>query len=236
MKILTILILSGFSALPCGATVYHSNGSVANVQALHNIAHDGDTITLPAGTFTWTSALNITKGITLQGQTTISGAGTANPIINDGTIIRDDTLPRGLSNYIISARMATSAQSFRLTGITFRAGTTTTVGTSNGPIRLHSDVENKNMRVEHCHFDHLYQTRCIWVNGWCEGVADHNVMRKRTWIGSTEAFLIQSDKYGNDSEGLGNGSFADYPWYGTDKFFFIEDNTIEFGAATDSSD
>jgi hypothetical protein len=60
-------------------------------------------------------------------------------------------------------------------------------------------------------------------------------MRKRTGIGGTEAFLIQSDKYGNDSETLGNASFADYPWYGTDKFFFIEDNTIEFGAATDSS-
>src|SRR4029453_13852686 len=169
MKILTILILSGFSALPCGATVYHSNGSVANVQALHNIAHDGDTITLPAGTFTWTSALNITKGITLQGQTTISGAGTANPVINDLTIIRDDTRPRGISNYIIAARMATSAQSFRLTGITFRAGTTTTVGTSNGPIRLHSDVENKKMRVDHCHFDQLYQTRIFWVNGCGKG-------------------------------------------------------------------
>ena len=232
--LLFIFILSGFSALRCEATVYQSNGSEANIQSIHDTqAQDGDTITLPAGTFTWTSALNITKGITLQGQTTISGAGTANPIINDGTIIRDDTLPRGLSNYIIAARMATSAQSFRLTGITFRPGTTTTVG--HAPIRLRSDVENKNMRVDHCHFDHLYQTRCIWVNGWCEGVADHNVMRKRTGIGGTEAFLIQSGKYGNDSEALGNVSFADYPWYGTDKFFFIEDNTIEFGAATDSS-
>jgi hypothetical protein len=60
-------------------------------------------------------------------------------------------------------------------------------------------------------------------------------MRKRTGIGGTEAFRIFSDKYGNDSEAVGNGSFADYPWYGTDKFFFIEDNTIEFGAATDTS-
>src|SRR5678816_3340124 len=206
--LLFIFILSGFSALRCEATVYHSNGSVASVQALHNVAHDGDTITLPAGTFTWTSALNITKGITLQGQTTISGAGTANPIINDGTIIKDDTLPRGLSNYIIAARMATSAQSFRLTGITFRAGTTTTVGTSNGPVRLHSDVENKNMRVDHCHFDRLYQTRCIWVNGWCEGVADHNVLKRRTDIGGTEAFILGAEKWNNDPEGFGTVSYT----------------------------
>ena len=229
-----ILMLSGFSAPRCEATVYDSDGSEASVRALHKIAHDGDTITLPAGTFTWTSAVNITKGITLQGQTTISGAGTANPIVDDLTIIKDDTPRNGKDAYILSAQMARGNQSFRLTGITFRAGTTTAVCLGNGPIRLHSEVENKNMRVDHCHFDQLYQTRCIWVSGWCEGVADHNVMRKRTRIGSTEAFLIFSGKYGNDSKGLGNGSWADYPWYGTDKFFFIEDNTIEFGAATDS--
>ena len=65
------------------------------MQALHNAAHDGDTITLPAGTFTWTSRLNITKGITLQGATTIADAGTGNPTITDGTIIKDDTPRRG---------------------------------------------------------------------------------------------------------------------------------------------
>jgi hypothetical protein len=61
-----ILILTGFSAPRCGATVHHSDGSVASVQALHKAAKDGDTITLPAGTFSWTWRLDITKGITLQ--------------------------------------------------------------------------------------------------------------------------------------------------------------------------
>jgi hypothetical protein len=196
---------------------------------------DGDIVTIPAGTFTWTSALNITKGITLQGQTTISGAGTANPIIKDLTIIRDDTPRRGAGAYILAARMDRGTQSFRLTGITFAAGTTTAVSRGLGPIRLFAKTENKKMRVDHCHFDQLYQTRCIFVNGWCEGVADHNVMKKRTGIGSTEAILIFSGGYGSDPEGYGNGSWADYPWYGTDKFFFIEDNTIlEYGAATDT--
>ena len=59
-----ILILNGFSAL---AKVYDSDGSVASVQALHNAAHDGDTITIPAGTFSWTVRVDITKGITLRG-------------------------------------------------------------------------------------------------------------------------------------------------------------------------
>src|SRR6266513_2710747 len=65
--LLFTLILSGFSAPRCGATVYQSNGSVANVQALHNAAVDGDTITLPAGTFHWTTGVTLSTAITLQG-------------------------------------------------------------------------------------------------------------------------------------------------------------------------
>ena len=225
MKTLLTTLLS-FTVLSASAVVYNSDGTVQNIQAIHNNqAVDGDTIMVPAGTFSWTARLVITKGITLQGQTTISGAGTANPIINDGTIVRDDTPRSGAYAYILAAQMATGTQSFRLTGITFTAGTTTVLCPGNGPIRLHADTENKNMRVDHCHFDHLYQTRCIWVNGGCLGVADHNVMERRTGIGSTEAFLLSST---NDR------SWADYPRYGTDKFFFVEDNTIEFGAATDT--
>src|SRR5215813_2151371 len=76
-----------------GATVHHSDGSDANVQAIHDTnAHDGDTITLPAGTFIWTAGVNLTKGITVSGQTTITGAGTANCTANDQTIIIDEKL------------------------------------------------------------------------------------------------------------------------------------------------
>jgi hypothetical protein len=65
---LFILILSGFVALRCEATVYHSDGSAANVQTLHNAAQNGDKITLPAGIFTWATTVRISKAITLQGQ------------------------------------------------------------------------------------------------------------------------------------------------------------------------
>jgi hypothetical protein len=64
----SIFIFSGLFALRCGATVYHSNGSASNAQALHNSARDGDMITLPAGTFFWATTVTITKGII--GQTT----------------------------------------------------------------------------------------------------------------------------------------------------------------------
>ena len=61
-----ILILSGFSAF---ATVYHSNGLAADVQLIHDTqAVDGDTITLPAGTFTWSIPVTISKAVKIQGE------------------------------------------------------------------------------------------------------------------------------------------------------------------------
>ena len=55
-------------------TVWPSDGSEANVQAIHDTnAHDGDTITLPAGTFIWITGVSLTKGITVSGQTRITG-------------------------------------------------------------------------------------------------------------------------------------------------------------------
>ena len=60
--------LSGLAAPLSGAAVYHSDGSVAKVKALHNAASDGDTITLPAGTFTWSTPVTISKAIKIQGE------------------------------------------------------------------------------------------------------------------------------------------------------------------------
>jgi hypothetical protein len=123
-----------------------------------------------------------------------------------------------------------------MTGITFRYGTVTEKGVSGGPISLATTVENKKIRVDHCHFDQLYQTRIFAVSGWNEGVVDHCVFKGRSGIGGLEAVFLKAGKYGNDPENLGNGSWADYPRYGTDKFFFIEDNTVDFGCATDTGD
>ena len=119
--LLAALFLGIAFAPHSGATVYPSDGSEANVQSLNAVASHGDVITLPAGTFTWTAGVNITKGITISGQTTITGAGTANCSANDQTIIIDEkrrSTPGALFKATIPA-----GKSFRLTGITFRRGT-----------------------------------------------------------------------------------------------------------------
>src|SRR6266542_1054474 len=61
---LCILLLSSISVF---AAVYHSDGSAASVQALHNRALNGDTITLPPGTFAWSRPVTISKAIKLEG-------------------------------------------------------------------------------------------------------------------------------------------------------------------------
>jgi hypothetical protein len=60
--------LSGFTTLWCEAATYQSNGSASSVQALHRVAHDGDTIRIPAGKFTWSTPIIISKAIKLKGQ------------------------------------------------------------------------------------------------------------------------------------------------------------------------
>ncbi|PYK17563.1 MAG: hypothetical protein DME55_09620 [Verrucomicrobia bacterium] len=110
--LLFIFILSGFSGPRCGATVYHSNGTAESVRFFHdNQAQNGDTITLPAGTFIWTTGIVISKAITLQ------GAGVGSTIIRDGVqsaqLIRW-SLPAGVSS--------------RLTGIEFQAGGRINIG------------------------------------------------------------------------------------------------------------
>jgi len=113
------------------------------VQALHNAARDGDTITIPAGTFIWSTEVSITKGIILRGANVSAG--------DDLTIIKDN-LPVGSS--AITARMTSPTQSFRLTGITFTYGARTTSGTTDGFVHFvcNAAQPNQSMRVDNCYF------------------------------------------------------------------------------------
>ena len=219
-SIVCALFWSSFFALNTEATVYHSDGSAANIQSIHDTqAVNGDTITLPAGTFHWMTPIEINKGITLQGQTTISGAGTSNPVVADNTIVQDDTNhSTNLRGLVIVTLNPT--QSFRLTGITFTDVQTNFVG-NNGTIHLTSSPgPNRSARIDHCHFDNVYWGSNIWITGWIYGVDDHNVFDRNHGFSHT---IWHNTWSGHDN---GNGSWADFPYYGTEKFWFIEDNTI----------
>jgi hypothetical protein len=212
---IVILIWNGFSAL---ATVYDSDGSAAGVQRIHDtLAVDGDTITLPTGTFTWMTGVTLTKGITLQGDTTTSNAGQREGAADDQTIILDDTPRSGSNSHLVKTN---TTEPVRVTGITFRYGTTTE-SSGTGAILLTSPSLNPSMRVDNCHFDGLHR-RCLEKFGWIYGVFDHNVLDIP--VGHEQSFYFADPIWGGEMNG--NGSWADYPYYGSGKFFFVETNTI----------
>src|SRR6266852_2336618 len=228
--LLFILILSGFSAPRCGATTYHSKRSAAKVQALQNAAQDGDTITLPAGAFIWTQGVTITKGITLQGQTTTDPV---NRAANDRTIILDD-LVRGPGGTPIIMVQSVLGKSYRLTGITFAPGSVATTN-YNGAIKLLGT--SQTVRVDDCHFNNLmYQAVNIMTAGSVYGVIDHNVLDFHG-VSNNESVVF------NNGGLNGDPAWANPGFYGSEKFMFVEDNCfnnttnpfLEFAGCTDDT-
>jgi hypothetical protein len=196
---IVIWIWNGFSAL---GTVYHSDGSAASVQGLHNQVLNGDTITIPAGTFTWTTRVTITKGITLQ------GAGV------NSTIIKDNVQSGRLIGVTLAANNVT-----RITGIDFENG-----GRSNPVFApegiLHVDGDNRNggkFRFDHCKWNVKGPIVCDAVIG----VIDHN-----TFPADLFSPAIYPDAYRWNGLDNGDGAWSDPTSFGTDRFLFIEDNVF----------
>lgn len=211
-----VILLSALGQVEAGVITAISP-SLTDITRAISSAVDGDLVVVPAGTATWTSTLNITKGITLQGATTITGT-TSNPTVTDATIIQDNVVRSGDSQMIIRATL-TPGQSFRLTGFTFKPGTLTT-GANNGGVHLEGTCPST--RIDHCHFDRLYDNPLIMTpNGQIYGVIDHCVFDERHNYLTTQ--LTHSGLGGHD---WGDGSWAESPYFGSEKFLFLEDNTF----------
>jgi hypothetical protein len=200
--LLFILIWSGFPALRCGATTYQSDGSAASVQGLHNAILSGDTITLPAGTFTWTTRVNLNKAITLQG----AGVG--------ATIVRDVVQSGGS---LISWTLAAGRPS-RMTGIEFQDGGRASI-TPGILFVSGSNTNGSTFRMDHCKLNDL--------NGYpifdtLLGVIDHC-----TFVVSNkqrDAMFIYGNSWNNQS--FGDGSWAAPTNFGSSEFLFLEDNNF----------
>ncbi|MGB9475415.1 MAG: hypothetical protein WCE87_10160, partial [Candidatus Udaeobacter sp.] len=131
--LLFILILSGFSAPRCAAAVWNSDGTPQNIQQIHNNqAQNGDTITIPAGTFTWSTGITISKAITLQG----AGVGV--------TVVRDGLQSGQLIQVTLAAGNLT-----RITGIEFQDGGRT--NRASDILRVvGSNTDGSKFRFDHC--------------------------------------------------------------------------------------
>jgi hypothetical protein len=81
----------------------------------------------------------------------------------------------------------------------------------------------QNVRIDHCNIHNLYSGHALSFTGWIYGVVDHNIF---DCINSYQAGEFIQSLYGGGSNVDGDGSWADGPNWGSNKFVFLEDNTF----------
>jgi len=200
-------------------TINASSASQSDVAAAIARAANGDTVTIPGGTATWTRTLQIRKAITLQG----AGVGV--------TIIKDGVQKGTLIDWTLAAGNAS-----RLTGIQFQDGGRQPYASApGGTFHVNgSNINGSQFRMDHCEFDNLNGS--IVLNTVI-GVIDHTTFITN---GGDDAICI----YGERWNGAPPGSFGDASWaapnnFGSSQFTFFEDctfhnnNTTFAGVVTD---
>ncbi len=207
-----------------------ASAEYSDVKTQTDAAVAGDTVVIPAGTATWTSTLTITKNITLQGQTLITGDHTnvdgtshlSTMSATDVTVIRDDVPRIGSAPAIIRFQTVDSGDLPRVSGITFKYGTTVLTVNANGRLRI--EGESKAFRVDHCHFDTLYGAALV-QHDWAFGLVDHCIFDTLSRTGATmnETVTLHQDSYGGGTNDFGDGSWAAAANYGSSEFVVFED-------------
>lgn len=225
---------------------------------------DGDTCIINPGTWDWTpadntSGLTITKGITIRGQTTVTGdhlsgrnATThfANYSANDQTIIREAcTRPVGSQTSLIQIQL-TAANSVCSIGNISWTQSPNVIGNSGGAgfFLINSpsgetepvgkDIPNllaiNGVRFHHLHLYGFGGNGARYFNwsGWVYGVVDHCWFQEGNQLSVTwhNFWMVPGMTTAQAVNGM--GSWADYPYFGSGKFIFFEDNAIEGVGAT----
>lgn len=182
------------------AVISAASVSASDVQAAINAASDGDTVQMPPGTATWSSPVQLTKGIALLG----SGIGVT-------TIV--DGIPHRVMDDPMLGVNVNLGQTYRLGHFTLQHLTGDL--TWNGSIR-HSGT-CQALRIDHIHYQGIHLAFNFF--GHLYGVIDHC-----TFDMPNTNYNAMRVEHPNWNGGLyGDGSWADDPYFGTDKFIFVED-------------
>ena len=206
-----------FSWLPSAyaETITATSCSASDVQAALRAAGTGDTVSIPAGTCTWSSQVtwDAPADVTLKGagNDTTAGGGNATTIVDNYT---------GGDAPVFSVDTPASG-SFRMYGLTFRQGG---ADKYKGMVQFHG--ANKKFRVDHNTFDSQANRATgsqIRLYSQINGVFDHNVHRLN---GVGNGIQI----YG---QGRGDEEWSRDTAFGSSNFVFIEDSQF-LGNSTNS--
>jgi hypothetical protein len=196
------LPVSAFDVL--GSRTLASNGSIKDTQAAASFAADGSVILLPSGEFEWTKALVLTKSVTLQGE----GIGR--------TILRCNVT----NSSLISITLA-SAGNTRITGIEFIASSSTYKNTQHGTVYVRGrNTDPSRGIIDNCRFVNVPHRAGVFVSGAL------GVTHSCTFVLHGQ-FAVDIRHENWNGRSYGDGSWADDPHFGTDRFWFIEDCTME---------
>jgi hypothetical protein len=227
------LLLSALVSVTAHAATYTAaTCNESDVQAAYTTEQatpaDGDIIAIPAGTCIWTSAwvFRPANSITLQGAGALSAtAGGATTTGSDLTTIVEASTDSA-HDYEILNVTTTTAKQFRITGIAFSCASGGTCAGNGNPSSQNGVIAifgtTQSLRVDHNHFTGYYG-HGVEARGWIYGVFDHNVVdgyvTADNWVDVQNAANWNGDAVGN-----GDQSWADFSYFGTNKFVFMEDN------------
>jgi len=228
--LLTLALLLSFLFSPFkakAATIMAASCSQSDVQNAVNLASEGDTVQVPAGTCIWTIPVIMgdkwdnsyqRKSLTLKG----AGIGQ--------TIIKNElTAPFGVSQIRSGISVYLPAGKFvRITGFTFDGNNSLQ---SNGPILASGELGGK-IRVDHSEFINLkYRGVTVFV---LFGVIDHNVFTKIPGTTVTAVAIHGDVKGGDFNQNFINDNDGDtYSWdrplnLGSEDALYVENNTFNF--------
>jgi hypothetical protein len=202
--LLAFLILMIDTDASVAATWYCGPDINSFSNAVIHEASAGDTVYVTNGIATWTQGLAFANDVQIIGQ---SGEyGTNTEIIDGGS-------PNAIAPLI--AWSTSSNQFDRLSGIYFTGNTSQNVQDGAGTIQIYGTC--KALRIDHCSFINC-ESRGIMFSGWIYGCVDDCYIIES----GASAFMFEEPTWGNNSQGYGDGSWADADYWGTTNNIYVE--------------
>ena len=230
LKFILLILLPSplFAGTYTAATCNYADVNTIVNGPTHTLAA-GDTIIIPSGSCTWSSALTATvptSGVnttvtTIEGQTTCTGSGDYNGGTSGVVSCTDNTTITGAVSGNPSLVIVPPAEGeVRVTGLTVTANTET----YHGIIQFSGTSTNPGIRLDHCHFTgNSYGTGDIEIDGWVYGVIDHNEFFGAE-ADENEIRIYNGGNWNGETDELGHAAWADSPYFGSNKAIYIEDD------------
>jgi hypothetical protein len=179
-------------------------------------AGSGNTVTIPAGTCTWTTPLTVSLPTSLS----IIGAGNSSVGGGDQTVLIDN-VNHSSTDYMISIDTGAATNVFRWSGITIEANGSSTTS-NNGVFTIGG--ASTSVRVDHSHWNQDQQLE-VNISGQIAGVFDHDIFDLGD-LGFRTTASGWSTGTPNQGDGDGDGSWADIATPGASNMVYVEDSVF----------